>query len=92
MASGITPPSDGSRSTPGGDSNDEDPELCDNPVPAMSVIPIGSRSTSSRAAQSRDNPATPPRRAPIVEEPDSDSTATVATPIVLSPQMTQLGT
>ena len=85
MASGISPPSDDrSRSTPGGESNEEDPELGDISVPAMSVVPVGSRASSSRDVRSRDRNATPPRRTPIVEEPDSDSTAT---PLVYSPQV-----
>ena len=85
MVSGISPPSDDrSRSTPAGESNEEDPELGDVSVPAMSVVPVGSRAFSSRDVRSRDRNATPPRRTPIVEEPDSDSTAT---PLVCSPQV-----
>ena len=60
MASGISPPSD-------------DLDLGDVSVPAMSVVP---RASSSRDVRSRDHNATPPCRTPIVEEPDSDSTAT----------------
>ena len=85
MASGISPPSDDrSRPTPGGESNEEDPELGDISVPAMSVVPVGSRASSSRDNRGHDRDATPPRRIPIVEEPDSDSTAT---PLVYSPQV-----
>ena len=85
MASGISPPSDDrSRSTPGGESNEEDPELGDISVPAMSVVPVGSRASSPIDVRSGDRNATPPRRTPIVEEPDSDSTAT---PLVYSPQV-----
>ena len=50
----------------------------------MSVVPVGSRASSSRDNRSRDRNTTPPRRTPIVEEPDSDSTAT---PLVYSPQV-----
>ena len=53
-------------------------------VPAMSVVSVGSRASSSRDVRSRDRNATPPRRTPIVEEPDSVSTAT---PRVYSPQV-----
>ena len=82
---GISPPSDDrSRSTPGGESNEEDPELSDVSVPAMSVVPVGSRASSSRDVRSRDRNATPPHRTPIVEEPGSVSTTT---PLVYSPQV-----
>ena len=50
----------------------------------MSVVPVGSRASSSRDNRGRDRNTTPPRRTPIVEEPDSDSTAT---PLVYSPQV-----
>ena len=63
---------------------DEDPELGDISVPAMSVVPVDSRASSSRNVRSRDRNTTPPRRAPIVEEPDADSTST---PLVYSPQV-----
>ena len=73
-----------SRSICGGEPSEEDPELGDISVPAMSVVPVGSRPSSCRDVRSRDLNATPPRRTLIVEEPDSDSTAT---PLVYGPQV-----
>ena len=55
----------------------EGPELGDVSVPAMSVVAVDSMASSSRDVRSRDRNATPPRRTPIVEEPGSDSTATL---------------
>ena len=50
----------------------------------MSVVLVGSRTSSSRDNRSHDRNATPLHRIPIIEEPDSDSTAT---PLVYSPQV-----